>query len=127
MKKGDSKNYAMPPLNAEESAVILHKATEAPFSGIYTECFEEGVYICRQCALPLYESSAKFHTHCGWASFDTNIEDSVNRLPDSDGIRTEIVCAGCNGHLGHVFEGEGFTDKNTRHCVNSLSLRFVKS
>ena len=117
----------MPPLSPQEQAVILHKGTEAPGSGIYTDNFDNGIYLCRQCGTPLYESGSKFPTHCGWASFDSHIQDSVSELPDSDGIRTEIVCSSCGGHLGHIFYGEGFTPKNTRHCVNSLSLHFVKS
>lgn len=119
--------HPMPPLSPHEAAIILHKGTEAPFSGAYTDVFEAGVYVCRQCGTPLYESSAKFPTHCGWASFDSHIQGAVSTLPDSDGVRTEIVCSSCNGHLGHVFHGEGFTPKNTRHCVNSLSLSFIKS
>ncbi|TLD96116.1 methionine-R-sulfoxide reductase [Helicobacter jaachi] len=115
----------MPPLNAQESEVILHKGTEAPFSGIYTNHFECGIYACRQCGVPLYDHTAKFPSHCGWASFDDEIDGAVTRLRDKDGVRTEIVCANCGGHLGHVFEGEGFTPKNTRHCVNSLSIHFT--
>ncbi len=125
MKK--AQDYGMPPLSTQEEAVILHKGTEAPFSGKYTDCFENGVYVCRQCGLKLYSSNAKFHSHCGWASFDENIQDAVQRKQDADGVRTEILCARCGGHLGHVFESEGFTAKNTRHCVNSLSLHFIKS
>lgn len=117
----------MPPLNEQERAVLLHKATEAPFSGAYTDYFENGIYLCRQCGTPLYESSAKFPSHCGWASFDDEIQGAIKRVPDSDGVRTEIVCAHCGGHLGHIFENEGFTPKNIRHCVNSLSLSFRKN
>ena len=123
MKK---QKITLPPLNPKEEAVILHKATEAPFSGAYTDCFESGIYLCRQCGTPLYESNAKFHSHCGWASFESHIGNAVECVPDSDGVRTEIICAQCKGHLGHIFKGEGFTPANTRHCVNSLSLYFVK-
>lgn len=115
----------MPPLNRKEAAVILNKATEPPFSGKYNRQGEPGTYICRQCGMPLYSSEDKFDSGCGWPSFDTELPGAVKRLPDADGRRTEIVCANCDGHLGHVFEGEGFTEKNTRHCVNSLSMAFV--
>lgn len=116
----------MPPLNKREAAVILNKATEPPFSGKYTHQGEPGTYICRQCGMPLYSSEAKFDSGCGWPSFDTELPGAVRRLPDADGRRTEIVCANCGGHLGHVFEGEGFTETNTRHCVNSLSMAFAE-
>lgn len=117
---------AMPPLNRQEAAVILNKATEPPFSGKYTHQGEPGTYICRQCGMPLYSSEDKFDSGCGWPSFDAELPGAVRRLPDADGQRTEIVCAHCNGHLGHVFEGEGFTEKNTRHCVNSVSMAFAE-
>lgn len=117
----------MPPLNKQEAEVILHKATEKPFSGVYNDHFERGIYVCRQCGSPLYDSNAKFASHCGWPSFDAEIKDAVVRMPDADGMRIEILCAHCNGHLGHVFDGEGFTPRNTRHCVNSLSLSFIKA
>jgi peptide-methionine (R)-S-oxide reductase len=112
-------------LTEEEQAVIIGKQTEVPFSGEYDEFFQKGVYICRQCNNPLYSSEAKFKSGCGWPSFDDEVKGSVRRIPDPDGIRTEIVCAKCNGHLGHVFTGEGYTEKDTRHCVNSLSIKFV--
>ncbi|MCD6557148.1 MAG: bifunctional methionine sulfoxide reductase B/A protein [Bacteroidales bacterium] len=112
-------------LNKEEERVILHKGTERPHTGIYNDFFEEGTYNCKQCGTVLYKSDSKFDGHCGWPSFDDEIEGAVKRIPDADGMRTEIVCANCGGHLGHVFLGEGYTDKNTRHCVNSVSLSFT--
>lgn len=113
------------PLTPEEERIIVHKGTEAPYSGEYDDFFEEGTYICRRCSSPLYVSNAKFHSGCGWPSFDQEIPGAVKRLTDPDGHRTEIRCATCDAHLGHVFEGEGFTETNTRHCVNSLSMRFI--
>jgi peptide-methionine (R)-S-oxide reductase len=112
-------------LNAEETRVIIHKGTERPGVGELTDCEEAGTYICRQCNTPLFKSTSKFHSGCGWPSFDDEISGAVTRLPDADGRRVEIVCGHCDGHLGHVFKGEGFTAKNTRHCVNSISMKFV--
>ena len=116
----------MKELTKEEQRVILHKGTEAPFSGKYEDFFKEGKYACKQCGALLYESKDKFHSGCGWPSFDDCIKDAIKEQLDSDGRRTEIVCAKCGGHLGHVFFGEGFTKKNIRHCVNSISLDFIE-
>lgn len=112
-------------LNEEEKAVLLDKKTEMPFSGKYNDFFKKGTYVCRQCGTQLFSSASKFHSGCGWPSFDEEIPGSVTRVPDTDGIRTEIICSSCGGHLGHVFKGEGFTKKNTRHCVNSVSIDFI--
>ncbi len=112
-------------LTPAEEAVIVNKATEPPYSGEYDEFFKEGMYICRRCQTPLYVSNAKFHSNCGWPSFDQEIPGAVKRIPDEDGQRTEIQCNTCGAHLGHVFLGEGFTKTDTRHCVNSLSLKFI--
>ncbi len=111
-------------LNEEEQYVILQKGTERAFSGEYFDHKEDGIYTCKQCNTPLFNSEAKFDSGTGWPSFDDIVEGAVKEVPDADGSRVEIVCANCGGHLGHVFKGENFTDKHTRHCVNSASLRF---
>lgn len=112
-------------LTPQEEKVLLFKATDRPFTGDYYLKKDVGTYICRRCNAPLYRSADKFEAHCGWPSFDDEIKGSVKRIPDADGMRTEIVCSNCGGHLGHVFLGEGFTAKNTRHCVNTSSLKFI--
>ena len=113
-------------LSPQEYKILIEKGTEPPFSGIYCDHSASGIYLCKQCSSPLFSSKNKFHSHCGWPSFDDEIEGSVKRIPDADGFRTEIVCNNCDGHLGHVFLGEGFTKKDTRHCVNSTSMKFIK-
>ena len=124
-KRDDMTNENYNSLNAEERYVIEHKGTERPFTGEYDDFYEEGRYVCRKCNAELYRSVDKFDAHCGWPAFDKEVEGAVTRLPDPDGHRTEVECANCGGHLGHVFMGEGFTPTNARHCINSISMKFV--
>ena len=112
-------------LTPEEKHVIENKGTERPFTGEYDNFYKPGIYVCRRCDNPLYSSKTKFDAGCGWPAFDDHFVESVKEIPDPDGSRTEIECAKCGGHFGHIFVGEMLTDKNTRHCVNSLSIKFV--
>jgi methionine-R-sulfoxide reductase len=112
-------------LTPEESRIIVNKGTELPFTGEYNNLKIAGLFVCKRCESPLYRSSDKFDSGCGWPSFDDQVDRNVKQILDADGRRTEIVCSNCDGHLGHVFFGERFTSKNTRHCVNSLSIKFL--
>ena len=112
-------------LTKEESYIIELKGTEYPNSGEYNKFYQNGIFVCRRCEHTLYSSNSKFDSGCGWPSFDADFENNVKRVRDADGRRVEIICGNCAGHLGHVFEGEQFTEKNTRHCVNSLSIKFI--
>jgi peptide methionine sulfoxide reductase msrA/msrB len=120
---GDSMEYRR--LTPEEENVIVNKGTEMPYTGAYVNTFEDGVYTCRRCGTPLFRSDSKFPANCGWPAFEMAIEGAVLSIPDDDGERTEILCAYCGGHLGHVFSGEGFTETDTRYCVNSISMIFI--
>ncbi len=112
-------------LTEEEKRVIELKGTEYPFTGAYDKFYNKGIYVCKRCESPLFSSENKFNSGCGWPSFDNSIDNNVERVLDADGRRVEIICANCKGHLGHVFEGERFTELNTRHCVNSISMKFI--
>ena len=112
-------------LTPQEEAIIVNKGTEMPFTGKYDAFWKRGTYVCKRCRAPLYRSESKFKSGCGWPSFDDEISGAVKRTKDADGVRTEINCANCGAHLGHVFIGEGYTKKNVRHCVNSISMEFI--
>ena len=120
-----STSQSLKKLTPEEEQVIVKKGTEMPFTGKYYAFWDKGTYVCKRCGAKLYRSENKFEANCGWPSFDEEIPGAVKRLPDPDGVRTEIQCINCGAHLGHIFIGEHFTAKNTRHCVNSMSMEFI--
>ena len=128
MSQEPKKNY-FEKLSPKEIEVIVKKGTERPYSGTYNDFYKEGLYVCKACDNPLFYSNDKFNSNCGWPSFDDEIKGSIIRIPDYSlgKVRTEIICSNCNGHLGHVFEGENFTEKNIRHCVNSISIKFIEN
>ncbi|WNY27056.1 methionine-R-sulfoxide reductase [Methanolapillus ohkumae] len=121
----ENKSNLFKKLTSEEERVIIYKGTEPPFSGKLLHNKEQGIYVCKRCGAALYKSDDKFESGCGWPSFDDEIPDVIQRIPDKDGFRIEIICKNCGAHLGHVFEGERLTEKNIRHCVNSISLEFI--